>query len=42
MVMFDAGSLPCAPARRELHTGRYYFLHRSWGPIRSTERGLDP
>jgi len=21
------------PARRELHTGRYNFLHRSWGPI---------
>ncbi|MBP7495273.1 MAG: sulfatase-like hydrolase/transferase, partial [Spirochaetales bacterium] len=28
-----AGSLPCMPARRELHTGRYNFLHRSWGPI---------
>jgi arylsulfatase A-like enzyme len=27
------GSLPCMPARRELHTGRYNFLHRSWGPI---------
>ncbi len=36
MVTFDnsyAGSLPCMPARRELHTGRYNFLHRSWGPI---------
>jgi len=35
-VIFDnyyAGSLPCMPARRELHTGRYNFLHRSWGPI---------
>ncbi len=35
-VTFDgcyAGSLPCIPARRELHTGRYNFLHRSWGPI---------
>jgi arylsulfatase A-like enzyme len=21
------------PARRELHTGRYNFLHRSWGPV---------
>ena len=33
-VRFDqcyAGSLPCMPARRELHTGRYNFLHRSWG-----------
>jgi Arylsulfatase A and related enzymes len=25
---FYAGSLPCMPARRELHTGRYNFLHR--------------
>lgn len=30
---FFAGSMPCMPARRELHTGRYNFLHRSWGPI---------
>ncbi len=28
-----ACSLPCMPARRELHTGRPNFLHRSWGPI---------
>lgn len=28
-----AGSLPCMPARRELHTGRYNFLHRGWGPL---------
>lgn len=27
------GSLPCMPARRELHTGRSNFLHRSWGPL---------
>ena len=27
------GSFPCIPARRELHTGRYNFLHRSWGPL---------
>ncbi|MFV0465241.1 MAG: sulfatase [Lachnospiraceae bacterium] len=35
-VMFDecyVGSLPCMPARRELHTGRLNFLHRSWGPM---------
>ena len=35
-VTFDnsyIGSFPCMPARRELHTGRYNFLHRSWGPI---------
>lgn len=28
-----AASMPCMPARREIHTGRYNFLHRSWGPI---------
>jgi len=35
-AVFDncyAGSMPCMPARRELHTGRHNFLHRSWGPI---------
>lgn len=35
-VTFDrcyVGSMPCIPARRELHTGRYNFLHRSWGPL---------
>jgi arylsulfatase A-like enzyme len=35
-VIFDnhyCGSLMCIPARRELHTGRYNFLHRSWGPL---------
>ncbi len=25
--------MPCMPARRDLHTGRPNFLHRSWGPI---------
>lgn len=30
---FYAGSLPCMPARRELHTGRYNFLHTSWSPM---------
>ncbi|WP_426592662.1 sulfatase-like hydrolase/transferase [Cellulomonas sp. McL0617] len=30
---FYAGSMPCMPARRELHTGRYNFLHRAWGPL---------
>lgn len=30
---FYAGSLPCIPARRELHTGRYGFLHTSWSPM---------
>ena len=35
-VTFDnhyVGSLPCIPARRDLHTGRLNFLHRSWGPL---------
>lgn len=35
-VQFDncyVGSMPCMPARRELHTGRYNFFHRSWGPM---------
>ncbi|NUS56541.1 MAG: sulfatase [Streptomycetaceae bacterium] len=35
-AVFDncyAGSMPCMPARRELHTGRHNFLHRSWGPL---------
>jgi arylsulfatase A-like enzyme len=30
---FYVGSMPCIPARRELHTGRPNFLHRSWGPL---------
>lgn len=35
-AIFDnsyVGSMPCMPARRELHTGRYNFLHREWGPL---------
>ena len=35
-VSFDThfvGSMPCMPARRDLHTGRLNFLHRSWGPL---------
>ncbi|MEC6746939.1 sulfatase-like hydrolase/transferase [Marinilactibacillus sp. XAAS-LB27] len=35
-IIFDkfyGGSMPCMPARRELHTGKYNFLHRSWGPL---------
>ena len=30
---FYCGSLPCVPARRDLHTGKYNFLHRNWGPL---------
>jgi len=35
-VTFDTsyiGSNPTIPTRRELHTGRYNFLHRGWGPL---------
>ena len=35
-VTFDkhfVGSLPCMPARRDMHTGRLNFLHRSWGAL---------
>ena len=35
---FYAGSLPCMPARRELHTGKHNFLHRSWGPLEPFDR----
>lgn len=30
---FYGGSMPCMPARRELHTGRYNFLHSFWTPM---------
>lgn len=42
-VTFDThfvGSLPCMPARRDLHTGRINFLHRSWGPLEPFDRSL--
>lgn len=35
-VLFEncyGGSMPCMPSRREMHTGRYNFLHRGWGPL---------
>ena len=35
-ITFDThyvGSLPCMPARRDMHTGRLNFPHRSWGPL---------
>lgn len=35
-ITFDTSyvcSMPCMPARRDLHTGRPNFLHTSWGPI---------
>jgi arylsulfatase A-like enzyme len=42
-ITFDnhyVGSLPCIPARRDLHTGRYNFLHRSWGPLEPFDDSL--
>ena len=30
---FYSGSMPCMPARCELHTGRYNFLHTPWAPL---------
>lgn len=35
-VTFDTSyvcSMPCMPARRDLHTGRPNFLHTGWGPL---------
>ena len=35
-VTFDkhyVGSLPCMPARRDMHAGRLNFTHRGWGPL---------
>ena len=37
---FYAGSLPCMPARRDLQTGRYSFLHRSWGPMEPFDNSM--
>lgn len=42
-VTFDnyyVGSAPCMPARRDLHTGRYNFLHRSWGPLEPFDNSM--
>lgn len=42
-VTFDnsyIGSMPCMPARRDLMTGRYNFLHRSWGPLEPFDDSL--
>jgi arylsulfatase A-like enzyme len=42
-ITFDrhyTGSLPCMPARRDLHTGRLNFLHRSWGPLEPFDRSF--
>lgn len=37
---FYAGSLPCMPARRELHTGRYNFMHRMWGQLEPFDNSI--
>ncbi len=37
---FYGGSMPCMPARRELHTGRYNFLHRGWGPLEPFDESI--
>lgn len=42
-VTFDrsyVGSMPCMPARRDLHTGRQHFLHRGWGPIEPFDHSM--
>jgi arylsulfatase A-like enzyme len=33
-------SMPCIPARRDFHTGRPNFLHRSWGPVEPFDDSL--
>lgn len=37
---FYVGSLPCMPARRDLQTGRYNFMHRSWGPMEPFDNSM--
>lgn len=42
-LVFDShyvGSLPCMPARRDFHTGRLNFMHRSWGPLEPFDNSL--
>ena len=42
-AVFDncyVGSMPCMPARREMHTGRYNFLHRSWTPLEPFDNSM--
>lgn len=43
MTTFDqfyGGSMPCMPARRELHTGRYNFMHRMWGQLEPFDHSI--
>lgn len=37
---FYGGSMPCMPARRELHTGKYNFLNRGWGPLEPFDESM--
>ncbi|MBN2450636.1 MAG: sulfatase [Lentisphaeria bacterium] len=42
-VTFDRariGSSPTIPTRRDLHTGRYNFLHRGWGPLEPFDNSM--
>lgn len=42
-VQFDnfyVASLPCMPARRDIHTGRPSFLHRSWGALEPFDNSM--
>lgn len=39
-VAFDNAFIGSMPARHELHTGRYNFLHRSWGPLESFDESM--
>jgi arylsulfatase A-like enzyme len=42
-VVFDnhwVGSMPCMPARREMHTGRHNFIHRGWGPLEPFDQSV--
>lgn len=42
-VRFDrhfVGSMPCMPARRDMHTGRLNFMHRSWGPLEPFDKSF--
>ncbi|MCG3149462.1 MAG: hypothetical protein PCFJNLEI_02924 [Verrucomicrobiae bacterium] len=42
-VTFDTSyvcSMPCMPARRDLHTARPHFLHGSWGPLEPYDDSL--
>ena len=37
---FTAAACPACRARRELHTGKYNFLHRGWGPLEPFDRSV--